>query len=232
MKLQKNDLQIAIDGPVGAGKSVGAHCLAQRLNILYVYTGAMYRAVAWAGLKAGLGLEKERPLIKLLSKAKIKLSKPDRKDRVCNVLLNGKDITDELFTPRVHWGSSQVAVFPHVRKHLVKLQQEIAKKQAVVMEGRDIATVVLPQADLKIYMTANLKVRARRRLKDLLKQGEKANLKKVTAEIKKRDYQDLHRKADPLKITSDAWVLDTTNLSIDEEVDMIIAKLKEKDLIE
>lgn len=232
MKLKKKNLQIAIDGPVAAGKSIGAYRLAQKLNILYVYTGAMYRAAAWIGLQNGLDLKKEKPLIKLLKKTKIELAKSSKKSRVCDVMVNGRDVTDKLFTPRIHWGSSQVAVFPQVRKHLVFLQQRIAKNQSVVMEGRDITTVVLPKADLKIYMTADLMLRAKRRLKDLLKSGEKTTLEKVIKEIKKRDYNDGHRKADPLKIASDAWVLDTTDLSIKAEIKAILTKLKELDLIE
>lgn len=231
MRIKKKNLQIAIDGPVGAGKSVGAFFLAQKLGILYVYTGAMYRAVALLGVRSGLDLKKEEPLIKLLKKSKIELKKPTRKGRVCDVFLNNKDVTEDLFSPRIHWGSSQVAVFPKVRKHLVKVQKEIAQKQPVVMEGRDITTVVIPRADLKIFMTADLKIRAKRRLKELLKNGVKTNLTGQLKEIKKRDYQDSHRQADPLKITPDAWVLDTSNLSIEEEVEMILTRLKEKGLI-
>jgi len=232
MRLKKKDLQIAIDGPVGAGKSVGAFNLAKKLNILYVYTGAMYRAVAWLGLKNNLDLKKEKPLVKLTKQSQIKLAKPSQPGRVCDVIVNGQNITDELFLPRIHWGSSQVAVFPKIREHLVSLQQKIARNQAVVMEGRDITTVVLPQADLKIYLTANLKVRAKRRLKDLLKAGEKYSLEQVIKEIKKRDANDMQRKKDPLKIASGVWVLDTSKLTIKQEVAMIINKLKQLDLVE
>ncbi|MFC1711322.1 (d)CMP kinase [Patescibacteria group bacterium] len=231
MRLLKKDLQIAIDGPVASGKSIGAHLLAKKLNILYVYSGAMYRAVAFIGLKHGLDLEREEPLIKLVKKTKIKLEKPSKKNRVCDVLVNGKDITDELFTSRMHWGSSQVAIFPKVRKHLVALQQKMAKNQAVVMEGRDITTVVLPKADLKIYMTADLKVRAKRRLKDLQKSKEKVSLQQVIKDIQKRDYNDTHRKANPLKVSKDAWVLKTSKLSINEEIESILLKLKDLKLI-
>lgn len=232
MRVLKANLQIAIDGPVGSGKSIGAHLLSKKLGILYVYTGAMYRAVALVGLQNKLDLTKEKPLMKVLKKTKIELKKPSKKNRVCNVLVNGNDITDKLFTPRIHWGSSQVGVFPKVRKHLVFLQQKIAKNQAVVMEGRDIATVVLPKADLKIYMTADVVVRAKRRLKDLLQIAEKISLKQVIKEIKKRDYNDSHRKADPLQLTADTWMLDTTSLTIQEELKAILSKLKKLNLIE
>ncbi len=231
MKLIKSNLQIAIDGPVGAGKSIGACELAKRLNILYVYTGAMYRAVAWIGLKHNLDLQAEKPLVNLIKKTKIELKRASKNNRVCDIIINDKDVTEELFSSRVHWGSSQVAIFPDVRKYLVKLQQEIAKNQPVVMEGRDITTVVLAKADLKIYMTASLEVRVKRRMKDLLARGEKASFSKVLTDIQKRDYNDMHRKADPLKVAPDAWVLDTSNLTIKEEVELIITKLKTLGLI-
>jgi len=232
LKLKKKNLQIAIDGPVAAGKSIGAYLLAKKLDILYVYTGAMYRAVAWLGLKHSLDLKKEEPLVKLLKKSKIDLDKPVKKGQVCRVEVNGRDITNQLFSSRIHWGSSQVAVFPKVRKHLVFLQKKIAENQPVVMEGRDITTVVLPKADLKIYMTADLQVRAERRLQDLLEKGEKATLNEVIKEIRKRDKNDSQRQTDPLRLASDAWVLDTTNLSIKEELEVIIKKLKKLGLVE
>lgn len=231
MKVLKPNLQIAIDGPVASGKSIGAYELAKRLNILYVYTGAMYRAVAWIGLKSKLDLNKEEPLLEKLKKSTINLKKTTKKNRVCDILVNGKDITDELFSTRLHWGSSQVAVFPKIRKYLVYLQQQIAFNKAVVMEGRDITTVILPDADLKIYMTASLKERVKRRLMDLKKKGEKLSESQVRKEIEKRDFNDIHRKADPLKITKDSWVLNTSNLSIKEEVDLIIKKLKDLRLV-
>lgn len=231
MKLKKKNLQIAIDGPVASGKSTGAFLLAQKLGILYVHTGAMYRAVAWLGIKNRIDLQDEEKLIQILGKTKIELKKPSKKHHFCEVFIDGENVTDELFTSKVSWASSAVAVFPKIRKYLVRLQKEMARNRSVVMEGRDITTIVLPKADLKIYMTADLKVRAKRRLKDHLKAGEKTTLSEVIKEVKKRDYNDFHRKASPLKITPDAWVLDTTNLSIKEEIKVILAKLKEKNLI-
>jgi CMP/dCMP kinase len=231
MKL-KNNLQIAIDGPLGAGKSVTAKLLSKRLNILYVYTGAMYRATALLGLQNGLDLKQETPLVKLLSNSKIELFPSEKSDKICKVLLNGIDVSDLLFSPELSRGASQVGIFPKIRQILVKKQQEIANNQAVVMEGRDIAVRVLPQADLKIYMTADVNIRAKRRWRDLIKQGFKVNLSEVIAETEKRDYQDSHRQTDPLKIVTDAWVLDTSKLTIEKTVDAIIDKLLEKKLIE
>lgn len=231
MKLVKKNLQIAIDGPVGSGKSIAAHYLAKKLKILYVNTGAMYRATAYIGLQHGLDLKKEEPLYQLLKKSLIELKKSSKKGRVCDVFVDNKDVTDKLYTPRTHWGSSQVAVFPKVRKYLVNLQKKISKDQAVVMEGRDITTVVLPQADFKIYMTAKQEIRAKRRLKDLKKAGQKVTLKNLMKEVAKRDKNDSSRKVDPLKLNKYSWMLDTTNLSIKEELKIVILKLKELGLV-
>jgi CMP/dCMP kinase len=231
MKLKKKNLHIAIDGPVASGKSVGAKMLSKKLDILYVYSGAMYRAVAFLGLSQGLDLTEEKPLTKLLKANKIELKTASKDDRFCDVLLNGQDITDMLFSSRINWGSSQVGVFPKVREILVSYQKQITSNNPVVMEGRDITTVVLPKADLKIYMTADLKTRAKRRQADLKRQGESQNLKQVIESIKKRDYQDIHRQTNPLKIAPDAWVIDTTDLTIKQEVDLIINRLKEMNLV-
>jgi cytidylate kinase len=232
MRLKKKNLQIAIDGNVASGKSIAASRLAKKLGLLYVYTGAMYRAIALAGVRKGYDLKKEEPIVELLKETKIELKKPSKKNRVCDVFLNGEDVTDQLFTPRVHWGSSQVAVFPKVRKCLVEFQQEIARNQGVVMEGRDIATIVLPNADLKIFMTADVQIRAKRRFKELQKSDKDVSYDEVLEEIKKRDYQDSHRKINPLKKAEDAWVLDTSKLTIDEEIELILEKLRKRDLIE
>lgn len=231
MKNRRKKLHIAIDGPVAAGKSTTAKLLAKRLNILYVYTGAMYRAVAYLGLTQGLNLKEAKPLVELLRKAKIQLLPSSRKDRICTVLLDGKDVTAKLFTPRVSWGSSQVAIFPEIRKELVQRQQEIAQSRSVIMEGRDIASRVLPDANLKIYMKAALPVRVRRRFAELRKQKVKTTLEAVTAAIKKRDDQDTHRKADPLRKVKNAWVLDTTRMTIEEEIEAIVEKLRQERLI-
>ncbi|NMB56960.1 (d)CMP kinase [Candidatus Beckwithbacteria bacterium] len=229
---QNNFLQIAIDGPVGAGKSIIANLLSKKLGIVYVYTGAMYRAVAYLGLRNNLSLENnEEKIFTLLQKAEIELTPTDQKDRVCNVLIDGEDVSDELFTPEVSWGSSVVATYPKIRQELVKRQQKIAQGQSVIMEGRDIALRVLPEAQIKIFMTADVKVRAQRRWRDLQKKGYQKTYEEVLNETIDRDYQDSHRETDPLKKVAEAWVLDTTNLTIEEVVDLICQKIKEKGLI-
>jgi len=229
-KVKKN-LQIAIDGPVASGKSTIAKILAQKLGILYVYTGAMYRAVAYLAKLYSVDHKDEFSILSLLKKTKITLAPTKRGDKPCKVFLEKKEITDKLFTQEISWGASLVAVLPKLRKELVRQQKEIANGQSVIMEGRDITTRVLPNADLKIYMTAGLTERARRRVKQLKEKGIEEDPQKIFEETKRRDYQDTHRQADPLKIVPDAYVLDTTNLTIKEVVNKIVKKLKEKKLI-
>lgn len=229
----KKTLQVAIDGPVAAGKGTVASILAKKLNLSFVDTGAMYRAVALLGLRHKVDLKDEKGIVALLKKSKIEFKKP-KKESLCgySIFLNGGEVTEKIRNPQVSWGSSVVAVLPRVRKILVKRQQEIAKNKSVIMEGRDITTRVLPNADLKIYLTATLQERARRRKKQLEKeQGIKKSLEEVPKEIKKRDRQDSQRKVDPLTVATGAWTLDTTHLTINQVVEKILAKLKEKKLI-
>lgn len=229
----KKNLQIAIDGPAAAGKGTIASLLARKLGLKYVYTGAMYRAVALFGLKSNVDLDDEENMVALLKKIKIEFRKPQRDNPYgYSIILNGEDVTEEIRSPKVGWGASVVGTLPQIRKFLVERQQEIVKKQSVIMEGRDITTRVLPRADLKIYLTATLKERIRRRKRQLEEeQGIKKSLKEVARETKKRDYQDSHREADPLTITPDAWMLDTTDLTVQQVTEKISKKLKEKSLL-
>jgi len=231
MKINKN-IQIAIDGPVGAGKSTVAYLLAQKLNILYIDTGSMYRAVALLAIINNLDFYNEADIMAILKKSTIKLLPPFKKSRFCTVLLNNKNVTKKIRTQKVSWGSSAVAVLPQVRKHLVKLQKRIAKAQSVVMEGRDITTVVLPQADLKIYMTASVEARAKRRHKELQKKGIKQTFSATLKETKKRDRQDSNRETDPLTVTQEVWLLKTSNLTINQVITAIIKRLIKLDFLE
>ena len=227
----KKKIQIAIDGPVASGKSTGAFLLAKKLGILYIYTGAMYRAVAWLAVKNNFDFKNEDAINDLLKKTKLQLKKPSKKNHFCDVIINGADITNQLFNSEISWGSSAVAVLPKIRKYLVKLQQKMAEDQSVVMEGRDIGSVVLPKADLKIFLTADLSVRAKRRFQQMKNGGEKVIYSEVLAELKKRDFQDSERSVDPLHPVDGAWILDTTSLTIGEEVELIIKKLIKNKLI-
>lgn len=224
MKIFKKNIQIAIDGPVGSGKSVGARLLAKKLGIFYLNTGATFRAVAYLAVKKGLNFQDEQ-LITLINKTKIDI-KMERSGS-CRLIIAGQDVTKKLFSKQMDYGSSAVAVRPKIRDILTQKWRETAEDKAIVMEGRDI-NKVLPKADLKIFMTASLKIRAQRIWK---KYGTKGELKKVEKQIKIRDYQDSHRKINPLKYTRDYWLLDTSSLTMEEEINHIIKKLKSMGLV-
>lgn len=229
----KKNLQIAIDGPVAAGKGTVAALLAKKLGIPYINTGAMYRALAYLAKKQKIDLKDEKKLVKLFNKTQIVFSKPGKNNHLgYAVFLDGEEITYKIRTPEFGWGASVVASLSGVRKLMVKKQQELARDRSVIMEGRDITTRVLPKADLKIYLTASQEVRAKRRQEQFAKElGIKKSFKKVLKETKERDFQDTQRKIDPLTITPDAWVLDSTNQTIEETGNAVIGKLKEKGLL-
>lgn len=213
-------MQIAIDGPVASGKSTVAYLLSKKLGILYIDTGAMYRAVALLSIKNNIALKDEDGIIKLLKKTKIDLKMPR------HVYINGENVSSEIRIPEISSGASKVALLPRVRKYLVNLQKKLSQNQGVVMEGRDITTVVLKNADLKIYLTADPKERAGRRRKQLKEQGITKSFSEVLKDTIERDNQDSSRKTDPLTITKDSWVLDTTKLTINEVVNKILEKTK------
>lgn len=222
-------LQIAIDGPVAAGCSTVARLVAERLGILYIDTGAMYRAATLLAIREGVDLEDEAGLTALVSQATIDLLKPDesqRDGRLITVLLNGEDISWQIRTDEISNHVALVAKHPRLREVLVAKQQQIASKNDVVMEGRDITYKVLPAADLKIYLTASDVVRAKRRHLQMQSRGKDITFKEIYEELLKRDKLDMGRKVDPLKIVDDALVVDTSDLSIRQAVDMISIKAK------
>jgi CMP/dCMP kinase len=225
-------LQIAIDGPVGAGKSDISARLAQELGLVYLYTGAMYRALALACFRNGIGY-KDAPRVRpLLEKYRIDLTESDPKSgKAFKVLLNGEDVTQELFQPEIDKGSSAVSTIPEVRRFMVKRQQDMASNQRVVMEGRDIGLRVLPGATLKIFLTATLEERARRRHELQQAKGLRKSYAEVLQDTRDRDLQDSTRQADPLTKTSDAWELDTTGMTREQVVERIINELKIRHLI-
>lgn len=220
---------IAIDGPVAAGKGTVSRLVAEKLGFLYVDTGAMYRMTALLGLENKVDLNDEDKLVDLLEKTSMEMRNPneDEKDgRLTTVFMNGEDVSWKIRTQEVSQGASIVAVHPLVRKILVKKQQQIAESQNVIMEGRDITFKVLPQAQLKIFLTANDTVRAKRRHQQLLVKGIDAKFEDVYKELKERDERDLSRDTDPLHIVADAWVIDTSDLSIEKVVDLIVSRAK------
>ena len=220
---------IAIDGPVAAGKGTVSRLVADRLQFLYVDTGAMYRVVALVGQRNDVDLANEPALVELLKKTDIQMHNPtvEEKDgRLTTVLINGEDVSWAIRTEQVSKGASIVAAHPDVRKVLVEKQQIIAQAQDVVMEGRDITYRVLPNAQLKIYLTAGDTVRAKRRHMQLLTKGQDVPFQDVYTELLKRDAQDMSRKTDPLKITDDAWQIDTSDLAIEQVVELIVGKVQ------
>lgn len=219
---------IAIDGPVAAGKGTVSRLVADRLQFLYVDTGAMYRVVALIGQRSDVDLQNQSELVGLLEKTNIDMQNPegDEKDgRLTTVLINGEDVSWAIRTEQVSKGASIVAAHPDVRRALVEKQQIIAQDKDVVMEGRDITYRVLPNAQLKIYLTAGDTVRAKRRHMQLLTKGQDIPFEDVFKELLNRDKQDMSRKTDPLKITGDAWQIDTSDLSIEQVVELIVAKV-------
>jgi cytidylate kinase len=224
-------LQIAIDGPVAAGKGDIAERLANRLHIVFVNTGAMYRALALACIEEGYDTFRDDDVMRVLEKIRIRLQPPTEGDKNMHVFINEVDVTERLTEPDVSRGSSIVAAIPTVRPVMVRMQQEFAKTQSVVMEGRDIGLRVLPNAPLKIYLTASLTERAKRRWIQWHKNGIDKTLDETIEETRQRDKLDQERTVDPLQILPDAWVLDTTGMTQDDVVNAIIKQLQERSLV-
>lgn len=221
--------RIAMDGPVAAGKGTVARLVATRLNFLYVDTGAMYRMVAYLALEKNVSLEDEDALVKMVEKSSMQMRNPteEEKDgRLTTVILDGEDVSWKIRTEQVGDGASKVAQLAKVRAALVKQQQKIAQTQSVVMEGRDITFRVLPEAELKIFLTAADVVRAKRRYLELQTRGQDVDFEEVYRDLLERDKRDTGREVDPLHITPDAWVLDTSDLDIEKVVDIIQARVK------
>ena len=215
---------IAIDGCAATGKSVLAKGIAKKLNILYIDTGAMYRAAGYYFVTNGISLTDEN-ILKFFDKLDIKLKYKDEK--TC-VYLNNEDITSKIRTEEISMAASNISKNAYVREKLVKLQREMAGEESVVLEGRDTTTVVFPNATLKIFLTASIDIRAKRRKKDLEKKGELVEIEEVKESLAKRDIQDSTRKESPLTKADDAIAIDTTNLTNDETVELVINMLKER----
>ncbi|MBO8127950.1 MAG: (d)CMP kinase [Peptococcaceae bacterium] len=210
---------IAVDGPAGAGKSTVARKVAEKLGFLYVDTGAMYRALTLFALRRGVPINNDEALSELIKQVRLDV-KPGR------ILLNGEDVTVPIRSPEVSRHVSLVARLPSVRRYLLKLQRELAANVNVVMEGRDIGTVVLPEADKKFFITASVAERAKRRRQDLLTQGHDISVEKLEKEIAERDLLDSTRDIAPLKPASDAIFIDTTRMTIQEVVDRIVSEVQ------
>ena len=206
---------IAIDGPAGAGKSTIAKRLAKELGAIYVDTGAMYRAMAYYFIQKGVDKDDIDTITKLCKDVEVSISYENGEQQV---ILNGENITGFIRQETVGNMASATSVYPVVREKLVELQRQLAKTSDVVMDGRDIGTTVLPDAFVKIYLTASSDARAKRRYDELTAKGEQCDINDIKEDIEKRDYQDMHREISPLKQADDAILLDTSNMNIEQVV--------------
>jgi cytidylate kinase len=215
---------IAIDGTVASGKSTIGGLLAERLGYTYLDTGAMYRAVTWVALEQGIDITDEEAITALAGSIVINITRPTVDDgRQYTVYANGQDVTWQIRRPEVDTNVSPVSAYPGVRQALTEQQRRIGRRGHIVMMGRDIGTVVLPDADLKIYLDATVEERAHRRHQEILERGEEADYEKVLASMRRRDKIDSERKAAPLRPADDAIIIDTTELSIAE----VLARVEE-----
>jgi len=215
---------IAVDGPAGAGKSTIAKLVAKKMNLIYVDTGAMYRAMALYLLRMGVDINDDDAVIKECVNADITIK---YEDGAQVVYLNGDNVNAFLRTEEVGNAASKTSVLAPLRAHLLSLQQNLAKTSDCIMDGRDIGTCVLPNADVKIYLTASSEVRAKRRYDELTAKGEICDLAKIKADIEERDYRDMNRETAPLKQAEDAVLVDSSYMTIEEVVEEII-KISER----
>ncbi len=225
-------LQIAIDGPVASGKGDIAARLAKELNLLYIYTGAMYRALALACIQTGISCKDAVAVKNILRTVRIDIVQPNPTDEYpYKIVLNGNDITVRITKQDAAQGASDVGTLPFVRQWMVAGQQMLADGKAVVMEGRDIGLRVLPHASLKIYLTASQEERAKRRFREWQQRGIIKTFEETLKDTKARDLQDTTREVDPLQKLPDAWELDCTNLTQIQVVDTIKRELKKRNLL-
>lgn len=218
-------LTVAIDGPAGAGKSSVAKVLAKRVHYLYIDTGAMYRAFTWAVLEKGIDIADDKAVRSLVDTIDIRL---EPQADLCRVYVGTTEVTDAIRTQRVSSQVSAVAALAVVREKLVKLQQAMAKDGGVILDGRDIGTVVLPDADLKVFLTASVESRARRRYLEVKEKGSSETYEEIAASIAARDDMDSHRAVSPLKKADDAVVVDNSDLNLEETADVILKLMKER----
>lgn len=216
---------VAIDGPAGSGKSTVAKRVAADFGILHLDTGAMYRACALKVLEAGVDVADERAVVDILRAAKLDI---EYKDGVQRTLVDGVDVSEAIRLPHISMAASTVSKHPSVRIHMAEKQREIARKMSCVLDGRDIGTFVLPDADFKFYLTATPAVRAKRRYDELVAKGHTIDFEELKREIVARDEQDMNRAVAPLKCAEDAYLIDTSDMTIDEVVAAVKSKMQER----
>lgn len=217
--------QIAIDGPAGAGKSTIAKAAAKRLGFVYIDTGAMYRAIGLFALRAGANTKQAQEVVPLLEDIQILIAHTEEGQQI---YLNGENVSVEIRKPAVSVAASDVAVIPEVRLKLVELQRQLAKKDNVIMDGRDIGTYVLPDAEIKIFLTASVDARAKRRLVELKEKGISTNFEEVKRDMEYRDKNDAGRDFAPLRAAEDSVLLDSTDLTLEETIAEVLKLIEVK----
>lgn len=223
---EKKIFAVAIDGPSGAGKSTLARSVARELGAVYVDTGAIYRTVGYGAWRQGIDPGAGEEICALLPQLQITMDYDA--DGLQRMYLNGEDVTKEIRLPQISMYASRVSALPEVRAFLMDMQRDMARCHSVVMDGRDIGTVVLPQADVKIFLTASVEDRARRRWEELKKRGTPKDFDELLEEIRQRDYNDSHRAAAPLRAAEDAVYLDTTGNTFEKSRGQILEIIKER----
>lgn len=218
-------ISVAIDGPVGAGKSTIARAAAERLNFIYCDTGALYRAVGLFCHRSRVDMHDPSEIAMAMSDIKLEIRLVDGVQRI---FLNGGDVSEEIRQPEISMAASTVSAVPEVRAALLSLQRDIAETNSVIMDGRDIGTVVLPNAEVKIFLTAKPEVRAKRRYDELAAKGGDVTFEEVLNDLNKRDYNDSYRAAAPLKLAADAVLADTSELDFEQSVELICGLIKER----
>ncbi|MBP3922144.1 MAG: (d)CMP kinase [Ruminiclostridium sp.] len=219
------NIAVAIDGPVGAGKSSIARQAAKKIDFIYVDTGAMYRGIGLYTVRKGVATRDAEAVIALLPEIKLDIKIVEGAQRV---FLNGEDVSEDIRLPEISMAASDVSAIPEVRAFLLDLQRGFAKTNNVIMDGRDIGTVILPDAQVKIYLTADAEVRAKRRYDELIAKGKDVKYEDVLADLNQRDYNDMNREIAPLRAADDAVIADTTELDFEQSCELIVEIIKEK----
>ena len=217
---------VAVDGPSGAGKSTLAKAVAKELRIMYVDTGAIYRVIGLAAFRRGVEPRDEAAVTALLPELEIGMRHVE--DGLQRMYLNGEDVTGDIRLPEISMYASAVSALPPVRAFLLEMQRRLAREQSVILDGRDIGTVVLPDAEVKIFLTASPEIRAKRRFLELEQRGTPKPYDEVLAELRERDYNDSHRDIAPLKQAEDAALVDTSGLDFEQSKALILKKIRER----
>lgn len=224
--MEKKFVSVAIDGPSGAGKSTIARAAAKELGYVYVDTGAIYRTVGYFAYSRGVEPQDREAVVALLPQIEIEMGYGE--DGLQHMVLNGQDVTKEIRLPQISMYASHVSAIPAVRDFLMEMQRSAARRSSVIMDGRDIGTVVLPHADVKIFLTASAEERANRRHAELLARGTPQDYDTILAEIQQRDYNDTHRATAPLRPAEDSVLLDTTSLNFEESCRRVMEIIRER----